>query len=81
MASNISSLVTGWLCDEVHDRDVAVAGLCCGYLAQDEQSTVNMLGAILNQLLERDGISEMCGRLFVMGKGVLADEVCNFRTW
>jgi len=28
----------------------------CDYLAQDEQSAMNMLGALLNQLLERDGI-------------------------
>jgi len=40
----------------VHDRDIAVAGLYCDYLAQEEQSAVNMLGAILKQLLERDEI-------------------------
>ena len=40
----------------MHDRDITVSGLYCDYLAQEEQSTMNMLGAILNQLLERDGI-------------------------
>ena len=67
-ASNISSLVIDWLCDQVNDRDVAVAGLYCDYLAQDEQSAVNMLGAILNQLLERDGIPEPVRQAFRNGK-------------
>ena len=67
-ASNISSLVIDWLCDEVHDRDIAVAGLYCDYLAQEEQSATNMLGAILNQLLERDGIPEAVRRAFRKGK-------------
>ena len=57
-----------WLCDQVHDRDVAVAGLYCDYLAQEEQSAVNMLGAILNQLLERDGIPEPVREAFRKGK-------------
>ena len=57
-----------WLCDQVHDRNVAVAGLYCDYLAQGEQSTVNMLGAILNQLLERDGIPEPVRQAFRKGK-------------
>ena len=35
-----------------------MAGLYCDYLAQEEQSVINMLGAILNQLLERDGVPE-----------------------
>ena len=52
----ISSLVIDWLCDQVRNRDIAVAGLYCGYLAQEEQTAANMLGAILKQLLERDGI-------------------------
>ena len=67
-ASNNSSLVIDWLCDQVHDRDVAVAGLYCDYQAQEEQSTANMLGAILNQILERDGISEPMRREFRKGK-------------
>ena len=67
-ASNISSLVIDWLCDQVHDRDVAVAGLYCDYLAQEEQSATNMLGAILNQLLERDRIPEPVRQAFRKGK-------------
>jgi len=54
----VSSLVIDWLCDQVRERDIGVAGLYCDYLAQEQQSTTNMLGAILKQLLERDGIPE-----------------------
>ena len=67
-ASNNSSLVIDWLCDQVHDRDIAVAGLYCDYLTREEQSAANMLGAILNQLLERDGIPEVVRQAFRMGK-------------
>ena len=66
--SNISSLVIDWLCDQVHDRDVAVAGLYCDYLAREEQSSTNMLGAILNQLLERDKIPQPVRQAFRKGK-------------
>ena len=63
-ARNISSLVIDWLCDQVHERDIAIASLYCDYLAQEEQSSVNMLGAILRQLLERDGIAEPARQVF-----------------
>ena len=66
--SNISSLVIDRLCDQVHDRDIAVAGLYCDYLAREEQSATNMLGAILNQLLERDRIPEPVRQAFRKGK-------------
>ena len=45
-----------------------MAGLYCDYLAQDEQSATNMLGAILRQLLEKDGISELVRKAFREGK-------------
>jgi len=63
-ARNISSLVIDWLCDQVRNRDIAVAGLYCDYLAQREQSAANMLGTILKQLLERDGIPEHVRQVF-----------------
>lgn len=66
--SNLSSLVIDWLCDQVLNRDIAVGGLYCDYLAQEEQSATNMLGAILNQLLERDGIPERVRQAFRKGK-------------
>ena len=40
----------------------------CDYLAQQEQSAVNMLGAILKQLFERDGIPEVVREVFQEGK-------------
>ena len=67
-ASNISSLVIDSLCDQVRNRDIAVAGLYCDYLAQEQQSTTNMLGAILKQLLERDGIPQSVRQAFRVEK-------------
>ena len=68
MDRNISSLVIDWLCDQVCSRDIAVVGLYCDYLAQEQQSATNMLGAILRQLLERDGIPESLREIFRAGK-------------
>ena len=55
---NNSSLVIDRLCDQAAGKDVAVVGLYCDFLAQQEQSTTNMLGAILKQLASRGGIPE-----------------------
>ena len=65
---NISSLVIDWLCDQVRSRDIAIAGLYCDYLAHEQQSATNMLGAILKQLLEGDGIPESLRDGFRVGK-------------
>ena len=46
------------LCDQVAGKDIAVVGLYCDFLAQQEQSTANMLGAILKQLVSRGEIPE-----------------------
>jgi len=43
---------------------MAVTGLYCDYATQGEQSTTNMLGAILNQLFEADGIPESLRQVF-----------------
>ena len=67
-ASKISSLVIDWLCDQVRNRDIAVAALYCDYLAQEEQSATSILGAILKQLLERDGIPEPLRLVFCKEK-------------
>jgi len=68
-AINNSSLVIDWLCDQARNKDIVVAGLYCDYLAQEEQSTTNMLGAILKQLLERDGIPDHVRQAFRKEKG------------
>ena len=65
---NTSSLVIDWLCDQVRSRDIAVAGLYCDYLAHEQPSATNMLGTILKQLLERDGIPESLREVFRSGK-------------
>jgi len=44
------------LCDQGGEKDIAVVGLYCDFLGQQEQSRTNMLGAILKQLVNRGGI-------------------------
>ena len=68
-AYNISSLVIDWLYDQIRDKDIFVAGLYCDYLAQEEQSTTNMLGAVLKQLLDRVGVPKRMREAFREGKG------------
>ena len=46
------------LCDQAKGKDVPVVGLYCDFLAQQEQTTTSMLGAILKQLVSRGGIPE-----------------------
>ena len=50
-ASNLSSLVIDCLCDREGREEIIVAGLYCDYLNQQEQTTTNMMGAILRQLV------------------------------
>ena len=44
------------LCDQAEDGDIVVAGLYCDFLAQQEQTVTNMIGAILKQLVDREEI-------------------------
>ena len=67
MANN-SSLVIDNLCDQAGGKDVAVVGLYCDFLAQQEQSTASMLGAILKQLASRGGIPEHIRQAFQKAK-------------
>ena len=53
LSSNNSSVVIDSLCDRAVEEDIAVVGLYCDFLAQQEQSTTNMLGATLKQLASR----------------------------
>ena len=46
------------LYDQARGKNTAVVGLYCDFLAQQYQSTTNMLGAILKQLVSRGGIPE-----------------------
>ena len=56
------------LCDQVGGKDIAVVGLYCDFLAQQEQSTASMLGAILKQLVRGEGISEHIWEAFQKAK-------------
>ena len=53
---NISSLVIDSLCDQARKEDAIVACLYCDFLAQQEQSIISMMGAILKQLVGREDI-------------------------
>jgi len=46
------------LCDQAGEKGTAVVGLYCDFLAQQEQSTTNVLGAILKRLVGRGGIPD-----------------------
>ena len=67
-ARNTSSLVIDRLCDQAKDRDIAVVGLYCDFLAQKEQTITNMMGAILKQLVGRGDIPEDVRKAFQEGK-------------
>jgi len=53
-----SSLVIDSLCDRAVGKDIAVVGLYCDFLTQQEQSTASIMGAILKQLVGRGGIPQ-----------------------
>ena len=65
---NNSSLIIDTLCDQAGDKDVAVVGLYCDFLAQQEQTTTNILGAMLKQLVGRGGIPEHIREAFRRAK-------------
>ena len=56
------------LCDEAGGKDIAVVGLYCDFLSQQEQSTTSMLGAILKQLVSRGEIPEHIREAFQKAK-------------
>ena len=68
MARNVSSLVTDVLCDQAKNEDIAVACLYCDFLAHQEQTIVNMMGAILKQLVSRGEIPIYLREAFQEGK-------------
>ena len=65
---NISSLVIDTLCDRAGEENIAVAGLYCDYLSQQDQTVTNIMGAILKQLVGRRGISKGVREAFQKGK-------------
>ena len=66
--SDNSSLVIDTLCHQAEGADTNVIGLYCDFLHQKEQSTTNMLGAILKQLISRGNIPEYILEAFRRGR-------------
>ena len=56
------------LCDQAAGKDIAVVGLYCDFLAQQEQSTTSMLGAIIKQFVSRGEIPEDIREAFQKAK-------------
>ena len=84
---NTSSLVIDSLCDQPGEENVAVAAFYCDFVSQQEQTIVNIMGAILKQLVGRGGILEDLRKAFrkakkeVGGRGPrLADLMGMLRT-
>ena len=67
-ARNPSSLVIDALCDQAKKEDIAVACLYCDFLAQQDQTITNMMGAILKQLIGGRDIPENLREAFLEGK-------------
>ena len=59
--------------DQVGGEDIAVAVLYYDFLAQQGQTITNMMGAILKQLVGREGIPEDIQKAFRRGRGKLSD--------
>ena len=57
------------LCDRAAEESIAVAGLYYDYLSQQEQTTTNIMGAILKQLVGRGGIPNYLRDAFQKSKG------------
>ncbi|RPA88511.1 hypothetical protein L873DRAFT_1115821, partial [Choiromyces venosus 120613-1] len=49
--THLSSLVIDKLCDQAKRKDMAVTWMYCDFVANQEQSAANILGAILKQLV------------------------------
>jgi len=68
MVKNTSSLVIDGLCDQARNEDITVACLYCDYLAQQEHTITNMMGAILKQLVGKGDIPIYLRQAFQQGK-------------
>ena len=56
------------LCDRAGEESIAVSGLYCDFLAQQEQTTTNIMGAILQQLAGRGGVPNHLREAFQKAK-------------
>ena len=67
-SQNISSLVIDSLYDRAAEENIAVAGLYCDFLSQEKQTATNIIGAILKQLVRREGIPDYLREAFQKGE-------------
>ena len=67
-ARNTSSLLIDSLCDRARKENIAVAGLYCDFVSQQEQTITNIMGAILKQLVGKVGIPSYLREAFEEGK-------------
>jgi len=67
-AGNTSSLVIDSLCDRAEEENIAVAGLCCDFLAQQDQTVNNVIGAILKQVIGKGEATEDLRKAFQKAK-------------
>ena len=65
---NISSLVIDHLCDGPCEEDIAIAMFYCDFSDQKEQTTINIMGAILKQLIVRGEVLEHVQKAFQKAK-------------
>ena len=65
---NSSSLVIDALCDKAEEENIAVTGLYCDFISQQEQTTTNIIGAILKQLVSRGGTPDYLRKAFQKAK-------------
>ena len=65
---NTSSLVIDNLYDQARMEDIAVSGFYCDFLAQQEQTAINIMGAILKQVIGRREIPKDLREAFQKGK-------------
>jgi len=77
---NISSLVIDSLCNRAQEDNIAVVGLYCDFLSQQDQITTNIMpvGALLKQLVGGGGIPDDLRAAFQ--KGNLVVEGRDLRT-
>ena len=67
-ARNTSSLVIDSLCDQVGEKNIAVAAFYYDFVSQQEQTMNNIVGAILKQLVGRGGITKDLREAFQKAK-------------
>jgi len=68
------------LCDQARIKDIAIAGLYYDFLAQQEQTITNVMGAILRQLIAWwEDIPIYLRQAFQDGKRRLVAEGCDLR--